>query len=80
MLRESLPPVLGVELSQDGQEAKVFVYLSGTEEERAGDGRVRQGRGLFAHRPGEKALRALGALPHLRFGYHPRSVGQRSLR
>lgn len=35
VLRESLPTVLGVELSQDGQEAKVLVYISGTEEERA---------------------------------------------
>lgn len=35
VLREALPTVLGVELSPDGQEAKVLVYISGTEEERA---------------------------------------------
>lgn len=35
VLREALPTILGVELSPDGQEAKVLVYISGTEEERA---------------------------------------------
>ncbi|MGQ9700559.1 MAG: 30S ribosome-binding factor RbfA [Candidatus Bipolaricaulaceae bacterium] len=35
VLRESLPTVLGVQLSPDGQDAKVLVYISGTEEERA---------------------------------------------
>lgn len=35
VLRESLPTVLGVQLSLDGQDAKVLVYISGTEEERA---------------------------------------------
>ncbi|MEN3009939.1 MAG: 30S ribosome-binding factor RbfA [Candidatus Bipolaricaulaceae bacterium] len=35
VLREALPTVLGAELSPDGQEAKIRVYISGTEEERA---------------------------------------------
>jgi len=35
VLREALPTILGVELSPDGQEAKVLVYISGTDEERA---------------------------------------------
>ncbi len=35
VLRRALPTVLGVELSPDGQEAKVLVYVSGTEAERA---------------------------------------------
>lgn len=35
VLREALPTVLGAELSPDGQEAKILVYVSGTEEERA---------------------------------------------
>lgn len=35
VLRQALPTVLGVELSPDGQEAKVLVYVSGTEAERA---------------------------------------------
>jgi len=35
VLREALPTILGVELSPDGQEAKVLVYVSGTDEERA---------------------------------------------
>ncbi|MBC7318787.1 30S ribosome-binding factor RbfA [Candidatus Bipolaricaulota bacterium] len=35
VLKAALPTILGVELSPDGQEAKVLVYVSGTEEERA---------------------------------------------
>jgi len=35
VLREALPTILGVELSPNGQEAKVLVYISGTDEERA---------------------------------------------
>lgn len=35
VLRAALPTVLRVELSPDAQEAKVLVYVSGTEEERA---------------------------------------------
>jgi ribosome-binding factor A len=35
VLRKALPTILGVELSPDGQEAKVLVYISGTEKERA---------------------------------------------
>ncbi len=35
VLRKALPTVLRAELSPDGQEARILIYVSGTEEERA---------------------------------------------